>query len=86
DMFCRFGFTENADLVRDLYVAGNKQESIAAVSDDLVDAIAICGSPEHCRERLGEWRANGMGHGLVGLSPGATADSVEFILKAVAPA
>lgn len=85
DMFCRFGFAENADLVRDLYAAGNKKESIGAVSDELVDAIAICGPPEHCREKLSEWRANGMGHGLVSLNPGATADSVAPLLKSVGP-
>jgi len=84
-MFCRFGYEENANLVRDLYVAGNKKESIEAVSDELVDEIAIVGAPEQCRERLGEWRANGMGHALVGLNPGATAESAEFVLKAVAP-
>ncbi len=86
DMFCRFGFKENADVVRDLYNEGDRKKAAAAVSDDLVDAIAICGSPEHCREKLAEWGSNGMGLGLVNLPQGAPYEMIEGALKAVAPA
>ena len=43
--------------MRDLYNAGDRKQAAAAVSDELIDAIAICGPPEHCREQLAEWRA-----------------------------
>jgi F420-dependent oxidoreductase-like protein len=85
-MFCRFGFQQNADLVRDLYNAGNRKEAAAAVSDELVDAIAICGPADHCREKIADWRAQGMGTGLVTLSPGTTCDLATAILGAVAGA
>ena len=86
DMFCRFGFKENADLVRELYNSGDRKKAAAAVSDEIVDAIAICGPPERCREKLIEWRAQGMGSGLVNLPPGASYEMLEGALKAIAPA
>ena len=55
-LFCRYGFEENADLVRELYNNGQRKEASAAVSDELIDAIAICGPADHCREKLAEWR------------------------------
>ncbi len=84
-MFCRYGFQENADLVRDLYNKGQRQEAAAAVSDELIDAIAICGTPEHCREKLQEWHKGGMGTALMNLPMGVPPEVVEQALRAVAP-
>lgn len=85
-LFCRYGFRENADLVRGLYAAGQRKEAAAAVSDALIDAIAICGSPAFCRERLAEWRRAGAGMALMNLPAGAPFEVAEAMLRAVAPA
>jgi F420-dependent oxidoreductase-like protein len=85
-MFHRYGFGENADLVRELYGAGKRKEAAAAVSDELIDAIAICGPPAHCRERLAEWQDAGMGMALMNLPTGAPFAVAEMMLRAVAPA
>jgi alkanesulfonate monooxygenase SsuD/methylene tetrahydromethanopterin reductase-like flavin-dependent oxidoreductase (luciferase family) len=47
-LFCKYGVTDNADLVRDLYHKGDRKQAAAAVRDELIDAIAICGPPVHC--------------------------------------
>jgi len=83
-LFCRYGFKDNADLVRDLYNKGDRKQAAAAVSDELIDAIAICGTPEHCREKLAEWRENGMGMALVNLPTGAPYELTEQMLRAIA--
>ncbi len=83
-LFCRYGFKENADLVRDLYNAGDRKKAAAAVSDELIDAIAICGTPEHCREKLAEWRAAGMGSALINLPTGVPFEMTEMLLRALA--
>lgn len=85
DLFCRYGFADNATVVRDLYARGERREAAAAVSDDLIDAIAICGSPEFCRERLGEWRAQGMGSALMNLPTGMPFEMTEMLLRTMAP-
>ena len=36
-------------------------EAAAAVSDELIDRIAICGPPEYCRDKLAEWAEAGVG-------------------------
>jgi F420-dependent oxidoreductase-like protein len=84
-MFCRYGFAETANLVRDLYNAGDRTKAAEAVSDDLIDAIAICGPPEHCRAKLAEWREHGVGAALVNLPAGAPFEMVEQLLRAIAP-
>ena len=85
EMFCRYGFKENADHVRDLYGRGLRQEAAAAVSDDLIDAIAICGPAAHCRERLADWRAQGLGTALMNLPTGVPFEVTEQVLRTVAP-
>jgi F420-dependent oxidoreductase-like protein len=84
-LFCRYGFADNADLVRGLYEKGDRKQAAAAVSDELVDAIAICGPPEHCRAKLAEWRAEGMGRALLNLPTGVPFEITEHVLRAVAP-
>lgn len=84
-MFCRYGFQENADRVRELYNSGQRREATEAVSDELIDAIAICGPAQHCREQLQEWHRHGVGAALINLPPGVPAEMVEQLLRAVAP-
>ncbi|MFN8543651.1 MAG: LLM class flavin-dependent oxidoreductase [Candidatus Binatia bacterium] len=84
-LFCRYGFRENADLVRDLYAKGDRRQAAAAVSDDLIDAIAICGPAAHCRERLQEWRAHGVTTALMNLPTGVPLEVTEQLLRAMAP-
>ena len=84
-MFCRYGFRETADRVRDLYTSGQRREATEAVSDELIDAIAICGPAAHCREQLQEWHRHGAGSALLNLPTGAPIEMVETLLRDVAP-
>jgi F420-dependent oxidoreductase-like protein len=84
-LFCRYGFEENANRVRDLYNAQQRQEAAAAVSDELIDAIAICGPVQHCRDQLAEWYAHGVGTALMNLPTGMPFELTEQLLRAMAP-
>jgi F420-dependent oxidoreductase-like protein len=53
----RVGFEEAARRIQDLYLAGKKEEAIAAVPDAMVDALHLVGTPERIRERFAAWRA-----------------------------
>jgi F420-dependent oxidoreductase-like protein len=83
-LFCRYGWEANANLVRDLYNAGKRKEAAAAVADDLIDAIAICGPPAECHSKLAEWRAAGVGTALMNLPTGAPYEVTEQLLRAMA--
>ena len=85
-MFCRYGFAETADAVRDLYNAGKRKEAAAAVSDELIDAIAICGPADHCRAKLAEWRQAGVGTALMNLPMNVPFELTEQLLRGMAPA
>jgi F420-dependent oxidoreductase-like protein len=55
----RMGFAEDADRVRAAWQARDIKAALAAVSDQMLDALAICGSVDYCREKLDEWFAAG---------------------------
>lgn len=55
----RMGYGDAAKTIQDLYLDGRKEEAIAAVPDELVDAVHLIGSEEKIRERLQAWKAAG---------------------------
>lgn len=60
DLACRYGYEAEARRIQDLYLAGKKEEAIAAVPDALADETSLCGPPERIRERFPAWRAAGV--------------------------
>jgi len=84
-MFCRYGFKDTADTVRELYNTGKRREASEAVSDELIDAIAICGPGAHCREQLQEWHHNGVDLALINLPTGMPGEMTEMFLRELAP-
>jgi F420-dependent oxidoreductase-like protein len=60
DLARRYGYEEAAAKIQDLYLAGKKNEAIAAVPDTLVDEVALCGPRERIKELLAAWRDAGV--------------------------
>jgi F420-dependent oxidoreductase-like protein len=59
----RLGFEEAAVKIQDLYLAGKRPEAIAAVPDELIDAVALVGSKARIKDRLQAWKEAGkQGH------------------------
>ena len=56
----RYGYADAAATVQELYLAGRKNDAIAAVPDALVDEVALVGPRERIAERLEAWRACGV--------------------------
>jgi len=52
----RYGWEEEAERIQELYLAGKQREAIAAVPDELVDAVSLVGPKERIAERLEAWR------------------------------
>jgi F420-dependent oxidoreductase-like protein len=59
DLACRYGYEEPAKRIQDLYLAGMKNEAIAAVPDELVDEVALCGPRDRIKDHLAVWREAG---------------------------
>lgn len=60
DLACRYGYEQAATEVQDLYLAGQKEEAIARVPDQLVDETNLVGPKEAIRDRLEAWRDSGV--------------------------
>src|SRR3954463_6349792 len=57
----RYGFKDAARTVQDLYLEGKREEAMAALPDELIDAVTLCGPRDAMRERLGILRDAGVG-------------------------
>jgi len=57
----RYGFEEAAATVQDLYLEGRRGEAMAALPDELIDLVSLCGPAGAVRERLAAFREAGVG-------------------------
>lgn len=46
--------------MRELYIQGNKEAALSAVSDEMLDTFAVYGTPAQCRERLRKFIKRGI--------------------------
>ena len=57
----RYGFEDAAQRVQDLYLEGKRDEAMAALPDELLDTVSLCGPRDAVRERLAVFRDAGVG-------------------------
>jgi F420-dependent oxidoreductase-like protein len=60
-MVASFGFEDAAREVQDHYLAGRREEAMAALPDELIDLVTLCGPPDRVRDRLRALDAAGVG-------------------------
>jgi probable F420-dependent oxidoreductase len=78
------GFEEEARAIAGAFARGDRAASAAAMTDALIDRIAILGSAERCREQIAEFVAAGVTTPVI--APVATdAAGVRAVLEALAP-
>jgi F420-dependent oxidoreductase-like protein len=66
ELVARMGFEKAARDIQDLFLAGKREEAIAAVPSELADEIALVGPPERIRDRLAAWKESFVTTLLVG--------------------
>lgn len=57
----RYGFEEAAEEIQDLYLEGRKDDAAAAIPDQLIDMVSLCGPRDVVRDRLSAFRDAGVG-------------------------
>lgn len=60
DLFCRYGFEREAELIQDLYMSGRKAEAEAAVPREYLDATLLVGDEGFVRDRANAYAAAGV--------------------------
>ena len=85
DSFSRAGFASEAQAVRDAWSAGERERAAAAVSDQMLDSVAVLGTPEQCRSQLAQFRQAGADLPIATFPHGAGTESVRRTIEALAP-
>jgi alkanesulfonate monooxygenase SsuD/methylene tetrahydromethanopterin reductase-like flavin-dependent oxidoreductase (luciferase family) len=62
----RYGWEAEAEHIQELYLGGRHRDAIAAVPDELVDAVALVGPKERIADRLAAWRETAVTTLIVG--------------------
>ncbi len=55
EVFARMGFEAECSAIQDLYLAGRKDEAAAAVTTEMVEAVALVGPRDKIRDDLAAW-------------------------------
>ena len=54
------GFSDAVRTIKDAYDRGGREAAAKVVPDALIDAVALAGTPETCRDRLAAYRQAGL--------------------------
>ncbi len=60
DAFSRLGFADNANEVRNLWLAGRRDDAVVAVSDELALGTSLFGTDDMVRQRIRAYRDSGV--------------------------
>jgi alkanesulfonate monooxygenase SsuD/methylene tetrahydromethanopterin reductase-like flavin-dependent oxidoreductase (luciferase family) len=69
-MVSESGFQNEADSIRTAWLRGDRVKATQAVTPQLVDTMALAGTPQECRTRLQEFRRAGVSLPILSLSVG----------------
>jgi len=86
-MMAEHGFPEEAAVIAAAWSRGDREAAERAVSDALIDATSVAGTPAQCRERIEAYRASGIDVPILSpfaRGPGAKA-RFEATIRACAP-
>lgn len=85
DYVRRLGYEAEAAKIQDAFLAGRKDEALAAVPDKLIDETALVGPPDRIKDRLQAWKQGAAGNKIgTMLLGGADAAAMRVIAEAVA--
>ncbi len=62
ELAIRYGFEKEAEIIQDLYLAGNKKEAEAAVPEEFLELTTLCGPLSYVRERVAAFHEAGVSH------------------------
>src|SRR5262249_17153329 len=86
-MMAEHGFRDEAAAPERGWARGERQAAERSVSDSLIDATSVAGTPEQCRERTEDYRKSGIDLPILSpfaRGPGAKA-RFEAVIRACAP-
>jgi len=86
ELLTDFGFGDQCERIADLYRNhATRATAKDAVTDEMMDALAVTGSPEQCVAELQRRRAFGIDLPILSLPSNAPWETVEAFIRAMAP-
>jgi F420-dependent oxidoreductase-like protein len=86
DAVARFGFSDLAVRIHELWQAGKRKESVQAVTNDLILQLAFAGSASDCQRQLDSFRRAGVDMPVIVIPHRANPDVFMNTLETLAPA
>lgn len=81
----RLGYEEAAVKIQDAFLAGHRNEAMAAIPDAMIDELALVGNADRIKARLKDWKAAAKGNRIgTMLLGGADAPMLRLAAEAVA--
>lgn len=85
-LFQSYGWEEEAARIQELYLDRRREEAMAVLSDEMIDAVTVIGTVEECKERLAEYERAGCDEASIALQvPGDDAGEILKALHGLAP-
>lgn len=86
DGLARQGYEDEANEIADRWAESDQEGAIAAISDDLLDEVAVAGTPDRVSELLKKWEViDGLDAIAVVLPVAAEPEEIEATIDALAP-
>ncbi|HEX8854536.1 MAG TPA: LLM class F420-dependent oxidoreductase [Thermoleophilaceae bacterium] len=82
DVARRMGYDAEVDEIQELYLDGKKEEAAAAVPTELIERLALIGSPDKIRHDIEKWRDSMVTTLLIGADPALIRPMAELVLGA----
>ncbi len=82
----RQGYAEEAEAIAEKWAGGDREGALDEMTDEMVDSLMACGTPDRAREELEKFLAvDGVDSVGVGFPRGASPAEVEATMDALAP-
>lgn len=86
-LIAEHGFADDVARIAEAWQRGDQKQAIGMVTDAMIDATGVAGSPEECKEKVAAYRESGIGLPILSpfaRGPGAR-ETFEFAIRACAP-
>ena len=86
-LIAEYGFADEAASITAAWARGDRDGAVELVTDAMVDATGVAGTPEECREKIEEYRASGISLPIISpfaRGPGSK-ERFEAAIRACAP-
>ena len=85
ESFSRAGFANESQKIRGAWNSRDREKAAAAVTDRMLESVAVLGDAQQCRDQMTKFRQAGVDIPVVIFTHGADVDAINRTIKGLAP-